>query len=617
MNWRHPIIPWLAAILSGILLALCFPSFDRTGFIWFWQAPLLAVLWFFEPSSRTWRVTPLLSSKPRWHRIYLVPMRLVERAFNLPQDSPRWKLGLKLGYLTGLVFFIINIRWIHHVSTPGLIVLAGFLAIYFGIWGAFAASIGRIKLSILSPRQKDDLEARVTSRKLQKVMQDAKKQGIMAPSVHTIVISLACSGCWVACEWLRGIIFTGFGWNGVGVALHNSPVLAQAADLVGVTGLSFLPVFTTCIMLSTVVRFVIEAKSGTLRPHMDFAAAMLLIIVTFFYGYHSTQGHQAKETVKLNAVLIQGNIPVEQRWPFPQPGETHEQLIERYQRNSIAIYDHYEKLTSIYADKGYDLIVWPETSVPFQFFNDYTHRYLNSILAQTDSQLIFGNEMQMKREEGTPDDFYNTMVWLHGSTELRQTYHKVHLVPFGEYIPFRSFPLMEWLLGRLIPGNFSAGEEHKMIKLEDPNIDIIPSICFEDTIGRLTRKFIPETPSPQVILNITNDAWFRESNANIQHLVNAKFRCIELKRPMIRCANTGITCVIDEFGNLSSDPPALVDPQTNSPFIAGGFPIEVAVNVNPRMTIYAKYGDWFAIFWLWITMVAVAVPIVRYFRRET
>lgn len=559
MRWRSPYTPLTAALLSGILLALCFPPWNRAHLLWFWQAPLFAVLWFWEPAP---------SSRRFW-----------------PFRHGRWLWASLAGWTAGAAFFLVNLFWLRHVAWAGMILLCLYLALYFALWAAFAATLGRLRLSAIAPAVPGTRSA-----KFQGLTKEVSMPDLLAPSFHTLWIAFLCAAGWVACEWLRGVVFTGFGWNGLGVALHDSPHLRQAADLVGVTGLSFLPVFFSAVIVATVARFSLELGRGRLRPHLDFAVAMSLLVATFLYGLHVYRSHSVDNPVELSGVLVQGNIPIEQRYGLDPA------------RPPSAIYDLYEKFTSLYAGQNYDLILWPETCLPATFFEIETQRYLNSILAMGKFHLLTGIEQAILREDGNVD-VYNSMVLAKGTTDSYQDYQKIHRVPFGEFIPFRhSFPVFAWALGRLIPEDFDAGTSLSLLRLRDPDVDIIPSICFEDTIGRLTRRFLSSPPrSPQVIVNLTNDSWFNDSPANVQHLINARFRTVELKRPMIRCANTGISCVIDELGSLN-DPASLnpndkrifLDRDTGSPFLAGCFPFRLRLDSEPPTTVYARFGDWFS-----------------------
>lgn len=617
MNWRSTALPWVAAALSGALLSLCYPNWDHGVLVWFWQAPLLAVLWFYElPDEADPTRVPAWMSGPRWRRILCWPLAAPIRLFELPAADNRWVFGLRIGYVSGFTFFALNLWWIGHVSPPGVFLLVAYLAIYFGLWGAFAATAGRLRADIITPQEPDPIAETVRSEKLRQQMEQARKPNLFGPSFHSLWVAFACSSCWVALEWLRGWLFTGFGWNGLGVALHNQSNLIQIADVVGVTGLSFLPVFCTCVGFATVARFRAEMGKGRLRPHIDFGVAMIVLILTFFYSLHIIQNHRPKDPVELDLVLVQGNIPVEQRWS----GEPEDLK---------AILRTYHELTASPAIGGYDLIVWPETSLPHPFFwpeteiLPATQSFLDSVLGAGDFQLILGNEDYYPMAPHA----YNGMFLLSENTEQYQAYHKMHLVPFGEFVPFRrQIPPLHWALKHWIPYDFARGAEHNLLNLREPDVQAIPTICFEDTLGRHTRRFVSNgADKPQFILNLTNDAWFRKSPGITQHVANAKFRCIELRRPMARCANTGVSCVIDEFGIVSL--PTTVIPRKDAPedfkhfgadgsnFRAGAFPMTLRIDSQPVTTIYAKYGDWFSLVMLAIT--ALIVILRSFFRRHS
>ncbi|MEM0970170.1 MAG: apolipoprotein N-acyltransferase, partial [Verrucomicrobiota bacterium] len=502
LHTKHPLLPPLAAILSGVLLGLCYPGADQSQLLWFWQFPLFFALWFWEPQSGEW-----------------------------PRRFPRWLWGGLIGWLSGFVFFLVSIVWMRHVTWPGYIVLSLYLGLYFGVWGSFASSLGRLSTAVIRPqdwKEKDQSAETVISSRLQVLLQEARKPNLLAPSYHTLWIAFLNASLWVTLEWLRGLVFTGFPWNSLGVALHGSTHLRQAADLVGVSGLAFLPVFFSAVMVSTIARFALEFGKGRLRPHLDFSVALVLLILTFFYGVHTVQNHRVEDPITLRALLVQGNISIEQRYDLDPDNPQSE------------IWEIYDNLTNLYADQNYDLIVWPETCIPATFFEADTFRYLNSILARGDFYLLTGIE-QVILQQDEDAEVYNSMVLMRKEAYSYQDYQKIHRVPFGEYIPFRhSFPIFAWALGNLIPEDFDPGLSRERLALTEPSLQIIPSICFEDSLGRLPRRFLQDGPQgAQLIVNLTNDAWFQQSHANAQHLAHAKFRCIELKRPMLRCANTG------------------------------------------------------------------------------
>ena len=131
------------------------------------------------------------------------------------------------------------------------------------------------------------------------------------------------------------------------------------------------------------------------------------------------------------------------------------------------------------------------------------------------------------------------------------------------------------------------------MQLKDKEILVIPSVCFEDTVPRLTRKFVRD--APQIIVNLTNDGWFKESEAAAQHFANARFRAIELRRPMLRCANTGVTAAIDTLGSTISPEtglPQVIEDENGSTFLRGNLLAKVQIPVKPSFSLYAIIGDW-------------------------
>lgn len=541
--------PLLAAIASGLILTLAYPRWDFELAVWIWMLPLLAVLWGSNPASFGVR-HPFL-----------------------------------LGYLAGLAFFVPNLFWVRHSSRvifgaldhrwigwgPELlglsaaVGLAGYCALYFGLWAWFAARAHQ-----------------------------RRETNAAAPPFNSLRRSAVCAAAWCGCEWLRGIVFTGFGWNGLGVALHQNHLLAQGADLIGVTGLSFLPVFVSCSVAAIAQKFWRQGQAGLGWSHrVDLAAALLLIAGASGYGLHALreQAQRRSQSIPLHTVLVQQNIPQTVKWS----GE-----------HTTEIYQGFADLTRLHAEArdGHapvDLVIWPESSLPFPLLGpppeirQEHEQYFNAILSLGDFSLLTGAEIL---NPGEP--LFTSAVLFRGTFANQQHYHKVHLVPFGEYLPFRNtFPFS--LLAGILPGDFAPGQATEPLKLERPRVQIIPLICFEDTVGRVARRFVRD--APQLIVNLTNDGWFLQSSETEIHLANSIFRAIELRRPMVRAANTGVTCVIDECGRITD---RLADPETGSTFIEGCLQREIAVPEQPPRTVYAGFGDWFSLSMLGVAIVALA-----------
>lgn len=534
MKLRLSHLPPLAAVASGSLLSLCYPGFDAGWAIWVWMVPLLLALWF------------PVKEKHKGRR--------------------GWR-GFRLGYLAGLVFFLINLSWLSHIHIAACTLLPAFLALYFGIWGAFAATLGRPRFvdTPVDPENRDPWDT------------------ALLPAMQSTIAAALSAGAWCGLEWVRGWFLTGFGWNGLGVGLRHDAVMIQCADLVGVTGLAFIVVFVSSVAASVLLRLWREVKHGKLRPHFDFAIAVVLLVAAFFYGSGKLAQPPGK-TIDLRVLLVQGGIPQDEKWDATAARK---------------IYDKYYRMTNRYLQVAdFDLVVWPESSLPFFLGETYNEDYLNDLLSIKDFELVLGlNERHLS------DGYYNSIVALRGNTENARTYRKVQLVPFGEFVPLReTFPFLENIAQNAIGSDFLSGESTDPLPMSKPEpYQIIPLVCFEDTFGNLARKFVRDGEA-QLIVNVTNDGWFGESAESEQHLANAMFRCIELRRPMARCANTGVTCLIDSSGSLYdrwTSPPAgerkVFDPSTGSTFIESSLPEEIRIPRNPPTTLYARFGDAFSI----------------------
>ena len=548
---------FIAPLLSGVILMFAFPGWNSNLAVWLWLFPLLAILW-------------------PWKKLEGVKVR------------PFWR-----GYLAGLAFFLPNLSWVHHsarvrlgnaiddswvglgpemLGWGALIGLSGYCAVYFGLWAWFTHRFAKPNMTTLT------------------------KDAWWPSTLHSLVCSFLAAAAWVACEWLRSTtVFTGFGWNGLGVAMHGYLPLIQAAYLVGVFGLSFLPVFVACTAWNTLTRLIIAYRGeGTCKTRLDFKAALILMLITAGYGMLKLTAKE-KDSVTVRTVVVQPNVALVDA----ATGRLAEQ-----------IYQHLDQFTRMYgtAKEGKtatDLIIWPESSLPVHleyrgpnFPKDYHKNYLNNMLQAGDFSLLFGTELFEAEDIG-----HVSAVLFRGNADHRQDYHKVHLVPFGEYLPLKNIPPFS-LFSSMFEGAFTPGVKTEPLLLEQPQVQIIPLICFEDTVGSLARKFV--RPQPQMIVNITNDGWFLQSEEPEVHMTNALFRAIELRRPMVRATNTGVSCYIDTCGRIVSK---LSDPDTGSSFIEGTLPGEIIVPRAGEITLYARYGDWFA-----LSLLGLCVAVWGYAR---
>jgi len=545
--------PWLAAICSGFLYAACFAPFNLTWFCWVALTPLIAAVWFSGAESR----------------------------------HP-WLRNLLLGYVTGLTFFWIVFSWLTTVTILGWFVLEFYMAIYIAIWAWFCG--------LVRPRPKTK---RAGTSKWEQMLSQAgtsatRPQSPWTKSTNNLRLALLLAAAWTTLEWLRGWVFSGFGWNGLGIALHDNWPLIQIAELTGVAGLSFLIAFVNVIILTTAYRLVAEARTRVMRPHFDFTFTMAAIVGVLVFGFRATQVPPAAKPLRVAAV--QSNVPQNQKFD-PQ-----------FTRR---IFDQFRRLSEIAlgSNPPPELLVWPESSMPGPVLADQeSYKFVMDLAADGDTDFLLGT---IDEVDG---DVYNAAILLSDGGERVQMYRKVHLVPFGEFVPGRhTVPLLARIVGDQVPGDFKAGKERTVFTLTDDDVQVAPLICFEDTIGELTRQFVVPTetgPGANLLVDMTNDGWFQHSAGSHQHLANAIFRCTENRRPMLRAANTGVTCFINQFGRITQE----LQDENGSTFTEGVLSGDIKVPTEHELTFYTRHGELFAKLCATITLIAIVLTSLKRWR---
>ena len=402
----------------------------------------------------------------------------------------------------------------------------------------------------------------------------APSQSPWIKSTNNLLLAFLVAGAWVTQEWFRGWVFSGFGWNGLGVALHGNWPLIQIAEFTGVAGLSFMVAFANVIAVTTVRRLVLEVSTRTVRPHFDLTLTLATIVGVLTFGLRATQ--VSPPTKPLRVAAVQSNVPQNQKF---DPQFTRK------------IFDQFRRLSEIAlrSTPPPDLLIWPESSMPGPVLLDReSYQFVMDLAASAESDILLGT---IDEENG---DVYNAALLVSDGGEQVQVYRKLHLVPFGEYVPGRhSVPLLARIVGDQVPGDFKAGKNHTVFELTNRDVKVAPLICFEDTLGELTRRFVlpSETnPGANLLADITNDGWFLHSAGSHQHLANAIFRCVETRRPMVRAANTGVTCFVNEFGRVTQK----LQDDTGSTFIEGVLTGEVKIPTENELTFYTRHGELFA-----------------------
>jgi len=543
--------PWLAAICSGLLYTSCFAPFNLTWFCWIALTPLIAAILFSGKESR----------------------------------NP-WLRNFALGYVTGLTFFWTALSWLTTVTILGWFVLQFYMAIYFALWAWFCG--------LLRPRE---ARRQLSADKWDQMLAEARSTAALprspwTKSTNNLLLAFLLAAAWTTQEWLRGWVFSGWGWNGLGVALHDTWPLIQIAEFTGIAGLSFMVAFANVILVTTAYRLVLEARTHTTRPHFDLTLTMAAIVGVLTFGLRASQ--VSAPTKPLRVAAVQSNVPQNQKFD-PQ--------------FTTKIFDKFRRLSEIAlrSNPPPDLLIWPESSMPGPvLIEPESNKFVMDLTASAESDLLLGTIDEENR------DLYNAALLISDGGERVQLYRKVHLVPFGEYVPGRHrVPLLARIVGDQVPGDFSAGREYTVFSLTNSDVQVAPLICFEDTIGELVRQFVLSTetnPGANLLVDITNDGWFLHSAGSHQHLANAIFRCVETRRPMVRAANTGVTCFVNQSGRITQ----VLRDESGSTFTEGVLTGEIKVPTEHDLTFYTRHGELFAKACAVITVFAMlAISVIR------
>jgi len=330
---------------------------------------------------------------------------------------------------------------------------------------------------------------------------------------------------WVTLEWVRSFFFIGFPWVDLGYSQHSFLNLIQFAEITGVYGLSALVIFGNLVV------FTVFHARGPGRGRLLLAIVLLIAILSSLGAWRKNQLASLPPAHHLRVGLIQGNVSQDQKWD------------KAFQEETIA---RYEQLSREAAAKGAELIIWPETAVPFFFQSDrpYQQQLLNFV-RELHTPLLFGavGWQPKNLDEVT---LFNRAYLVSAEGDVLGFYDKIKLAPFGAYIPFHNNFL--FFLDKLVEGigDFAAGTETTVFSLSSQRFGVM--ICFEGIFPNLARRFVAN--GANLLVNITNDAWFGRSSAPYQHLVMEAMRAVENRVPLVRAANTGFSAVVSLDGQI-------------------------------------------------------------------
>ena len=382
---------------------------------------------------------------------------------------------------------------------------------------------------------------------------------------------------WISLELGKSRLITGFPWENLGYSQYRWLPFIQVADITGVYGISFV-----LVLFNSVLFYLVFGLDRQRRAAIRLLSLLLAAGVVFgIYGYGRWRLNtlEARPTPTLKIALVQGNIAQDTKWD------------PDFQKATL---DRYVRLTGEVVEQQPNLVVWPETATPFYFLADTKNSA--TIIRKVDSfgiPLLFGSPAY--RHEGKRLRLYNRAYLLNDQGKLVGYYDKMHLVPFGEYVPLKG---LLFFVDKLVQaaGDFASGDRATVLELPPAKVGVL--ICYESIFPKLSRNMV--AAGANLLVNITNDAWFGRSSAPYQHLSMAVLRTVENRVPMARCANTGISAFIDERGQILQ---------------ATGLFQEATILNNLRVgntkTIYCRYGDWFAWSCLTISLIGFGYSLRR------
>jgi apolipoprotein N-acyltransferase len=435
-----------------------------------------------------------------------------------------------LGCLTGIIFWLGTIYWLIHVTLLGMLLLAIYLSLYFGIFGLIVARTQNLK---------------------------------------PITEILFFPSLWVVLEYIRSHLLTGFPWGLLGYSQYLNLPIIQVADITGAWGVSFLVMMVNSAIYSVIGYPCLPAGRGlsVIEKIKKLIIPILCVVLTLIYGFykiHRTPNTEHRTPIRIS--VVQGNIPQELKWD----ARAKEFIIGKY----------FNLTAEALKDKA-DLLIWPEASLPVAL--EQEPEYIERV---KDFVKGIGKPLLLGAVTLRGDAYYNSAILVSSKGVLSGRYDKIHLVPFGEYIPLRKiFTFLE----SIVPiCDLEAGKEYTIFTLKAPHEQASFStlICFEDVFPELSRQFVKK--GARLLINITNDAWFKETSAPYQHLQCSVFRAVENRVPLVRSANTGVSAFIAPTGKVI----AKVTNAARDIFVDGHVTEEILI-MDSKLSFYTRYGDVF------------------------
>jgi apolipoprotein N-acyltransferase len=457
---------------------------------------------------------------------------LTDESYSFLVPARAWQ-GFLLGWASGTVFYFGTCYWVYSVmhlygglspvvSFLLLVLFSLYIGLHHGLFGALMAVAGRSRVGF------------------------SRKALVLAPFL------------WVSVELLRAYVVS-FPWALLGTAQIDNLPLARLASVTGVYGVSF-----EIALVNTVF-------AATMLVHRKRRIPMLIAALTGAIALQATVLVKVEPSeVDAHATLVQQNVPIERQWSY----ESYKRLVDELVEMSQAPPAGREASVA-------PLIVWPESPAPFETDDRLFSESTAALARAQESWLLAGTTavLPVTKPDAT-EQVYNSAVLLSPGGAVVQRYDKVHLVPWGEYIPFSwAFGFAKSLTHEV--GTFVPGSAERMpLEVGEHRYGVF--ICYESVFPQEVRQFAAH--GAEVFVNISNDGWYGDSGAPWQHLNMARMRAVENHRWLLRCTNTGVTSAIDPLGRVVAAAPRNQRLVLDAPY-----------GLERETTFYTRYGDWFPI----------------------
>jgi apolipoprotein N-acyltransferase len=396
----------------------------------------------------------------------------------------------------------------------------------------------------------------------------------------TPIVTLWILPClWVGLDWIRSFLFSGFPWMDLGYGLWSVPQLIQISDLTGHFGITFLLLLT-----NTLVALLLTDRARTLRLSIIVPVVMLMLAAAGYstWRWQSLERHlPTKEVMTIG--VVQGNVEQDKKWA---PEE---------RRATVTAY--IGRTVSLFAPKKPALVVWPETALPF--FPEAQHPLmipLRSLTTQHQIALLTGAPWYEAIDRAEKKfQYYNSALLLNVDGRFGGQYFKTHLVPFGEYVPMKKYlPFIAPIVQTV--GDFTPGTVEDPIVYQKAKIGVL--LCYEIIFPDIAEQWV--RAGANILINLTNDAWYGKSSAPQQSFAMTVFRAVENRRSLVRAANTGISGFIDPLGRVRMRSEIFV-------------PWEASADVvlNEDVPIVVRYGYMFAPFCFFLGTGLLLLQVLR------